>query len=254
MRKPLIAANWKMHKTRAEAHDFCQKLTLLTQESRADILICPSFTSLDIVAAFAKINNWGLGAQNCHFSEKGAFTGEISLGQLKDGGCTHVLVGHSERRQMFGDTDAVVQKKVSAVLEAGLIPVVCVGETMAQRKEGHTLAILKNQMLAAMEGLTDQLDLQKIVIAYEPIWAIGTGENASAADAEEAIKYLRVLAAEKWGFDSVESNLRILYGGSVKPENAAELGREADIDGALVGGASLEADSFAALVTEFSKG
>ena len=253
MRKPLIAANWKMHKNRGEAKEFCQQLQGAVATDKCDILLCPSYTSLETVEAFARQAGWGLGAQNCYFEAKGAFTGEVSLPQLVDLRCTHVVLGHSERRQIFAESDAVIAKKILAALEAGLTPVFCVGETLDERRQGLALQRLAEQFQAVAQELSADLDLNRFVIAYEPIWAIGTGETASAADAQEAIAHLRSLACAKWGSQRASDDLRILYGGSVKPDNARELGQQPDIDGALVGGASLDAAVFAALVAEYIK-
>lgn len=254
MRKPLIAANWKMHKNRGEAEEFCQQLKQSNIGEVCDVLICPSFTCLEAVGRFASQAGWGLGAQNCYYEPKGAFTGEVSIDQLTDMQCTHVIIGHSERRQIFAESDLVIDKKLQAAIAAGLVPVFCVGETLEERRQGRALERLQEQFSAGTINLSAELDLNKFVIAYEPIWAIGTGETASAQDAQEAIAHLRSLAALKWGQEKTDASLRILYGGSVKPDNAQELGQQEDIDGALVGGASLEAGSFAKLIEEFAKG
>ena len=244
MRKPLIAANWKMHKTHHGAEEFVKSfLQMLSQDQGVEVLICPSFTSLESLGRGIGGSKIKLGAQNMHWEEKGAFTGEVSPEMLMKIGCSYVILGHSERRQIFGETDAAVNKKIRAAFNFGLIPLVCVGETLEEREAGHTKEKVKKQVEAALEGL-EVKQVEKMVVAYEPIWAIGTGKTASAGDAQEVISYIREFMLEKSG---AADKVRILYGGSVKSGNIAELMAQPDIDGALVGGASLEADSFAAI-------
>jgi triosephosphate isomerase len=246
-RKALIAANWKMYKTPAEAKAFVEAfLPLVAGHYRDEIALFPSPVLLPTVIAAAKGSNVVIGAQNIHFAPEGAFTGETSIGQLKAVGGTHTLIGHSERRQYFAETDEIVNKKLHAALENGLVPVVCVGEVLADREAGKTADVLKKQISGALVGITAEA-AKPIVIAYEPVWAIGTGKTATPEMAEEAHKIIRAEVAKLLGAE-VAANVRILYGGSVKPANAKELIGQEDIDGALVGGASLKPDSFSAIV------
>lgn len=247
MRKPIIAGNWKMHKTTGEGVTLVQEIHALTKTvTDVDIVVCPPFTALAAVAAALKGTNIGLGAQNMHWEEKGAFTGEIAPGMLKDLGCTHVIIGHSERRQYFAETDQTVNKKTKAALSAGLTPIVCVGETLAEREANDTEKVVETQVKGGLDGLTAE-QVANLIIAYEPVWAIGTGRTASADDANAVCAFIRCTVAAMFGQKAAES-LRIQYGGSVKPDNVAELMAKPDIDGALVGGASLEAGSFSKLV------
>jgi triosephosphate isomerase (TIM) len=247
MRKPIIAGNWKMHKTAGEGATLVQELNALTNAvNDVEIVVCPPFTALTAIAAVTAGTNIGLGAQNMHWEDKGAFTGEIAPGMLKDIGCTHVIIGHSERRQYFAETDQTVNNKLKAALKAGLKPIMCVGETLVDRESNATERVVGVQVKGGLEGLSaDQV--AGLVIAYEPIWAIGTGRTASADDANTVCAFIRRTVAEMFGKDSADS-VRIQYGGSVKPDNVAELMAKPDIDGALVGGASLEAESFSKLV------
>jgi triosephosphate isomerase len=246
-RKALIAANWKMFKTPAEAKAFVDAfLPLVAGHSRDEIALFPSPVLLPTVIEAAKGSNVLIGAQNIHFAPEGAFTGETSIGQLKAVGGTHTLIGHSERRQYFAETDEIVNKKLHAALENGIVPVVCVGEVLADREAGKTGDVLKKQIDGALVGITAAI-AGPIVIAYEPVWAIGTGKTATPEMAVEAHKIIRAEVAKLLGTD-VAAAVRILYGGSVKPANAKELIGQEEIDGALVGGASLKADSFAAIV------
>ena len=247
MRKPVIAGNWKMHKTAREGVKLVQELHALTKEvTDVEIVVCPPFTALSAAAEAVAGTNIGLGAQNMHWEEKGAFTGEIAPGMLKDTGCTHVIIGHSERRQYFAETDATVNKKVKAALTAGLIPIVCVGETLAEREANATEKVVGVQVKGGLDGLTAG-QVAGLVIAYEPVWAIGTGRTASAEDANAVCAFIRRTIAGMFGETAADS-VRIQYGGSVKPDNVAELMAKPDIDGALVGGASLEAPTFSKLV------
>lgn len=247
MRKPIIAGNWKMHKTAGEGVILVQELNALTNAvNDVEIVVCPPFTALTAIAAAVARTNIGLGAQNMHWEEKGAFTGEIAPGMLKDIGCTHVIIGHSERRQYFAETDQTVNNKLKAALKAGLKPIMCVGEALVDREANATERVVGAQVKGGLEGLSAQ-QVAGLVIAYEPIWAIGTGRTASAEDANAVCAFIRRTVAEMFGQASAES-IRIQYGGSVKPDNVAELMAKPDIDGALVGGASLEAESFSKLV------
>jgi len=246
-RKALIAANWKMYKTPAEAQAFVDAfLPLVAGHDRDEIALFPSVTSLATVVAGAAGSNVSVGLQNMHFAEEGAYTGETSAAMLKAVGATHTLIGHSERRQYFAETDEVVNKKLHTALKHGIVPVVCIGEVLAEREAGKTADVLKTQIAGALVGITAEA-AAPIVIAYEPVWAIGTGKTATPEMAVEAHKIVRAEVAKILGAD-VAAAIRILYGGSVKPDNATALLGEEEIDGALVGGASLKADSFAAIV------
>ena len=246
-RKALIAANWKMYKTPAEAQAFVDAfLPLVAGHDRDEIALFPSVTSLATVVAAAAGSNVSVGLQNMHFAEEGAYTGETSAAMLKAVGATHTLIGHSERRQYFAETDEVVNKKLHTALKHGIVPVVCIGEVLAEREAGKTADVLKTQITGALVGITAEA-AAPIVIAYEPVWAIGTGKTATPEMAVEAHKIVRAEVAKILGAE-VAAAIRILYGGSVKPDNATALLGEEEIDGALVGGASLKADSFAAIV------
>jgi triosephosphate isomerase len=242
-RIPLVAGNWKLHKTVAESVALAQALrTELDGLAGVEVAIAPVATSLHPVAAALAGSTIALSGQNTHWETKGAFTGELSPHLLVDVGCRYVIVGHSERRQYFGETDEGVRKKVRAAQAAGLIPIVCIGETLQQREEGATLGVVLGQLDAALAGN----DPSALVIAYEPVWAIGTGRTASPSDAQEVHAALRGRLRSSFG--AVADGIRILYGGSVKPDNAADLARQPDIDGSLVGGASLEASTFVPIV------
>ncbi len=246
-RRPIIAGNWKMHKTIAEALALVQEI----KEAAAgcdgvEVVVCPPFTALAPVVEALKGTEIEVGAQNTHWEDKGAYTGEISPVMLRDAGCRYVIVGHSERRQYFGETDENVNRKVKAVLAQGLTPIMCVGETLAEREAGVTQKVVQTQTGAGLAGLTQE-QAAGIVIAYEPVWAIGTGKTASDEDAQQVISFIRDVAAGLYGNDAAR-RVRIQYGGSVKPENAAGLMAKPDIDGALVGGASLEAASFTGII------
>jgi triosephosphate isomerase len=247
LRKPIIAGNWKMHKTIPEAAQLVSELkTLVSPEGSAEIVLCPPFTALAPVAALLGGTGWGLGAQDLFWEQNGAFTGEVSPGMLSDAGCTHVLIGHSERRQFFGETDETVRKKVQAALGAGLVPIVCVGESLAQREAGETEALVSRQVREALAGL-ETPQLAGLILAYEPIWAIGTGRNATGGDANAVCAAIRRTVADLGGGAAAEA-VRIQYGGSVKADNIEEFLGQPDIDGALVGGASLSASSFARII------
>lgn len=247
-RRPLIAGNWKMYKNCEEAADTAKTLLALLPDPppAVDVMIAPAFTALGAVAAVINGSNITLGAQNLYWEKEGAFTGEISPGMLVSCGCRSVIIGHSERRHLFGETNEDVNRKVKAAVAHSLTPILCVGETEAQREEKKTFSVLDKQVEKGLEGLSPS-ELKALVIAYEPVWAIGTGKTASVDQAQEAHAYLRGLIEKKLGNDLAKST-RILYGGSVKPNNVAGLMAMVDVDGALVGGASLQADSFKDLV------
>jgi triosephosphate isomerase len=247
LRRPVIAGNWKMFKTQGETRAFFEALKPLVAESRhCEIVIAPPFTSLVAAAQSAEGCAATIAAQDVHWEPQGAFTGAISTKMLVDAGCRGVIVGHSERRQFFGETDETVHKKTKAALEAGLTPIVCVGETLGEREGNLTHAVLERQFKGGLGALTGA-EFSRILLAYEPVWAIGTGRTATPEMAADAHKYLRQLAAGQFTPERA-SALRILYGGSVKPDNIKGLMAQVEIDGALVGGASLDAQSFAAIV------
>jgi len=242
-RTPFIAGNWKMYKTNAEAVETAGRLVeLVADTSEVDIMIAPVFTAIDPVSKVVKGSRVGLGAQNLYWEKEGAYTGEISADMLVSAGCQYVIIGHSERRQYFGETDETVNKKISAAITADLVPVFCVGESEAERESGNTFSVLDKQV---KDGLKDKFveDLGSLVIAYEPVWAIGTGKTATNDQAQDAHKYIRSLIDGVFG-TALADSVRILYGGSFKPANVTELMAMPDIDGALVGGASLDAESF----------
>ena len=247
-RKPVIAGNWKMFKLLGEAVDTALALKpLVANASHCEVVIAPVFTALKTIADRLEGSNIGVAAQDCGIqNDFGAHTGEVAPVMLKDAGCSHVIIGHSERRQFYGETDQSVNWKLMAALAAGLTPIVCVGEQLSERELGNAQVIVKTQLAGGLQGLTVN-DLSLIIIAYEPVWAIGTGKTATPEQAQEMHGYIREVIAEAHAADAAES-LRILYGGSVKPDNIAELMAQPDVDGALVGGASLEAESFAKIV------
>lgn len=247
-RRPLIAGNWKMHKNLSEAVSFASALKeQLEDEGReVEVAVCPPFTALAGVSGVLKESSIGLGAQNVFWEEKGAFTGEISPPMLADLGCRYVIVGHSERRQYFGETDATVNRKAKAALRWDLVPIICVGETLDERERGEAHGVVERQLRAGLEGFLPH-QAAGLVIAYEPVWAIGTGVNASPRDAQEMIAFIRHTTGEMYGGQAAEK-VRILYGGSVSPANASPILAEPDIDGALVGGASLDLASFLAII------
>jgi len=247
MRKALIAGNWKMNKTDPEAIELAKALvTEIGNYDSCDILLCPPFTSLKSVGDAIKGSRIRLGAQTLHWEKSGAFTGMVSADMLKSLGCTHVIIGHSEQRQFFGETDETVNKRTKAALANGLIPVVCVGEHLEQREAGKHEQIVKDQVLNGLKGLTID-EMKKVVIAYEPVWAIGTGKTASSQDADDMHACIRSTVEKTWNKE-VADGLVIQYGGSVKPETIDEQMGMPNIDGALVGGAALQADSFARIV------
>jgi triosephosphate isomerase len=247
MRKPLMAGNWKMYKTPAETHAFFEAFQpLVAGNSRCDIVICPPFA--DLHAAFKEANgsNVAIGAQNLHWGKEGAVTGEVSGHMLQAVGCQYVIIAHSERRQYFGESEADVVRKAEAALEFGLTPIICVGERLEERESGRMEDVLTEQFDGGIAPLTSE-QFAKVVIAYEPVWAIGTGKTATPQIAAHAHGFIRRRVAAKFGQDAANA-VRILYGGSVKPDNVKNLMAEEEIDGALVGGASLDAKSFAAIV------
>lgn len=247
MRKPLIAGNWKLFKTLAEASDLITKLKPLVEDLHGvEVVVAPVFTALSTVAAQTAGSQIKVAGQDCYWEEEGAYTGEVSPKLLKDAGCSHVIIGHSERRQLFGETDETVNRKTKAALAAGLTVLLCVGETLTQRDSGETFKVIEAQVRGGLAGLAAE-EAAQVVLAYEPVWAIGTGKTASDEQAQEVHAFIRGLVTRLYS-QGVGDTIRILYGGSVKPENVKGLMSQADIDGALVGGASLKADSFAAIV------
>jgi triosephosphate isomerase len=247
-RRMIIAGNWKMHKTVGESLALVRDLRGLLSivREKVEIAVAPPFTSLHPVAKALEDSNLKLAAQNCHWEPQGAFTGEVSAGMCKEVGCAYVIIGHSERRQFFGETDETVNKRVKAVLREGLRPIICIGETLAEREANRTFEVVQRQLRGGLAGFTAE-EAHHFVLAYEPVWAIGTGRNATSAQAQEAHAHIREQLNGLFGRE-VADGIRIQYGGSVKPENAAELLGQPDVDGALVGGASLKAADFAAIV------
>ncbi|MCL0063294.1 triose-phosphate isomerase [Peptococcaceae bacterium] len=247
MRKTVIAGNWKMNKTIKQAVEYIEELkSRVSDVDDVEIVVFPSFTALLEMCIATDKTNISIGAQNLHWEKSGAFTGEISAEMLREVGCGYVIIGHSERRQYFGETDESVNKKIKAALKHGLIPVVCVGETLPQREEGLTEQIVEAQVKRAVDGIA-QDDIAKLIVAYEPVWAIGTSKNASSDDAQQVIANIRDVLKSIAG-DKADS-IRILYGGSVKPDNIGGFIKEQDIDGALVGGASLNPLDFSEIIT-----
>ena len=252
MRRPFIAGNWKMNLDRAAAVDLAKGLAAATADiADIEIAVCPPSIYLEAVAAAVKGSRVGLGGQDMYFESKGAYTGEISAAMLLDIGCQYVILGHSERRHIFGETDESVNKKTKVALEAGLIPMVCVGETLPQRENGETLDVIHGQFNGSLAGLSDE-QMKKVVIAYEPVWAIGTGKTATPQQAEEVHLDLRKIMESCYNSEVAES-VRIQYGGSVKPDNAAELLGQPNLDGALVGGASLKVEMFVGIIEGYKK-
>ncbi len=247
MRKKIIAGNWKMHKTPAEAVQLVNELKVKTVNiENVDMIVCPPYLAIPAVQAVLKETPIRVGAQNLFWENEGAYTGEISAPMLVDAGCTYVIIGHSERRQYFHETDETINRKIKKALEFRLKPIFCIGETLEQREAGQTFTVLKTQLDGGLQDI-DASAMQNIIIAYEPVWAIGTGRNATPEQAQEAHQFIRSTLAEKFG-RPIADELRIQYGGSVKPENAEALLSQPDVDGALVGGASLKADSFAKII------
>ena len=246
MRKPIIAGNWKMNKTPAEAVELVKGLIPLVKDAKCDVVVCPTAVCLPAVAEVIKGTNIKLGAQNVHFAEKGAYTGELSADMLKAVGCEYVIVGHSERRQYFGETDKTVNLRATAAVKAGLTAIICVGEMKDERVDGYTDIIVTYQTQMALKGLTAE-ELDHVVIAYEPVWAIGTGLTATDEQANETIGVIRKAIADVYG-DDVAQKVRIQYGGSMKGSNVKGLMAQPEIDGGLIGGASLKAEDFAQVV------
>lgn len=247
MRRPIIAGNWKMHKTVERSINLTGELVeLLSDVKNVEIVVCPPFTALDAVLDIAAGTKIDVGAQNMHWEMEGAFTGEVSPLMLKQMGCKYVIIGHSERREYFAETNENVNRKVISAFNYSLIPIMCVGEKLEHREQGITNQVIEKQVREGLANI-EPSRIDNLVVAYEPVWAIGTGKTASNEDAQQVISFIRQTIASMYGAELAEK-IRILYGGSVKPENISELMKEKDIDGALVGGASLEAKSFAEIV------
>ena len=248
MRKTVIAGNWKMNNDLKESEKLIVELKKLLQNEKpnCDVIVCPPFTSLSESSKLVSGSIIKLGAQNMHFEESGAYTGEVSASMLKSVGCEYVILGHSERRTIFGETDEVINKKIKKALSAGLKPIFCVGELLEEREKGTTNDVVKRQVLKGLDGISAD-DMKNIIIAYEPVWAIGTGKTASPAQAQAVHEFIRDLIEIDYSLE-VANDLVIQYGGSVKPDNAKELLSQKDIDGALVGGACLKADSFMGII------
>ena len=252
MRKPIIAGNWKMYKDINEAIELTAAIKRGAFEvENVETVICPPYTNLSEVGEMLVESNVGVGAQNCHWEKEGAYTGEISVSMIKSVGCSYVIIGHSERRKYFGETDQTVNKKVASAIDGGLIPIMCVGETLDEREAGKTMEVVKQQVLGGLEGFEEGY-LEKLILAYEPVWAIGTGKTATPDQAEEVHGVIRSLLSERFSPAFAESR-RILYGGSVNPGNVKELMSEKDIDGGLIGGASLKSDSFVEMIKTTSQ-
>jgi triosephosphate isomerase len=248
-RKVIIAGNWKMNKNASEGRALVEAIKAETANmTDVEIVVCPPFTTLGAVVEAAAGSNIGVGAQNIHWAENGAFTGEISADMLKTSGVKYVIIGHSERRQYFGETDETVNKRLGAALAAGLIPIVCIGELLEEREAGKTEEVLSTQIRGGLANVSAE-DAAKIVIAYEPVWAIGTGKTATPEMAQAAHAFIRAELAAMFGTETAEA-MRIQYGGSMKPANARELVAQKDIDGGLIGGAALDAESFLSLIRE----
>jgi triosephosphate isomerase len=247
MRKKVIAGNWKMNMDLHQSQKLVSGIINgLGKDNKAEVIVCPPFTSLSEVSNLLKGTQIRLGAQNMYFEESGAFTGEVSADMLKSAGCEYVILGHSERRVIFGESDELINKKIKTALEKGLKPIFCIGELLEQRESGETMRVVSAQIEKGLEGITTE-QIKNIIIAYEPVWAIGTGKTATPEQAQEVHYFIRELAVKKFSTSTAE-NLIIQYGGSVKPENAGELLAQKDIDGALVGGACLKADSFLSII------
>jgi triosephosphate isomerase len=247
MRQPLIAGNWKMNNNDAESVELVSKLReMISGVKEVEVVVAPPYTALGSVAEAIKDSNISLSAQNMFWEETGAFTGEISPSMLKDIGCQYTIIGHSERRQYFGETNETVNKRLKAALKASLIPIVCIGETLEEREAAKTLAVIEQQLREGINGLSSD-EMEQVVIAYEPVWAIGTGKTATQQQAQEVHHFIRKVIDQIFG-GGVAEETRILYGGSVNPDNIDQLMAQKDIDGALVGGASLQADSFTRIV------
>jgi len=249
-RTPIIAGNWKMHKTRAETRNLVRELVggLQNRSAACEVIVAPPFVSIIDAIEEGKGAPISVSAQNMHWEDHGAFTGEISAPMLKEAGCTHVIIGHSERRQFFGETDATVNLKIEAAMRTGLIPIFCLGESLTEREAGSTFEVVKTQLTLGLDGITIS-NASRFVVAYEPVWAIGTGRTATPEQAQEVHEFLRVELGSIIGKDCA-SDVRILYGGSVKPDNTRSLMNCQDIDGCLVGGASLKSEDFLGIIKE----
>ncbi len=248
MRKKVIAGNWKMNNDISETRNLISEILkkLKNKNVNCDIIACPTFTSLSEAYSLTKGTKVKLGAQNMYFEESGAFTGEISAKMLKSTGCEYVILGHSERRAIFSESNELINKKIKKALSVGLKPIFCVGETLEERKKGTTKEVVRNQVIQGLENVSED-EMKEIIVAYEPVWAIGTGVNATPDQAQEVHEFIRGLIKEKYS-TKIAENLIIQYGGSVKPDNSKELMSQKDVDGALVGGASLKADSFLGII------
>lgn len=253
LRKPLIAGNWKMNKTPSEAVALVEEIkAVIGRQTEAAVVLCTPFTALERVAKLLEGTTLQLGAQNMHPEANGAFTGEVSSSMLRELFVTHVILGHSERRTLFGEKDAFINKKVLAAIAGSLRPILCIGETLEEREQGQTLSIVGTQLTAGLAGVTAD-KMESVIVAYEPVWAIGTGKTATSAQAQEVHAFIRAELIKLFG-KPVAEKVRILYGGSMKPANAGELLAQPDIDGGLIGGAALEAKSFCELVEAARKG
>lgn len=252
MTLPLVVGNWKMHGSQAECTELARRIarTIAKYAEQVQIALAPPFTALGVVKYTLRKTSIGVAAQNCHWSERGAFTGEVSAAMLRDIGCDFVILGHSERRHIFNESDALIAQKVGAVLSHGMRPIVCVGETLSDRQSGQTFSVIMRQLRIALKGLGKDA-IKNLEIAYEPVWAIGTGQNATPAQVSQVHKRIRQSLVKTAG-SSLGSAVRILYGGSVNPENAAELAQTPEVGGFLVGGASLKADSFLPIIRSFA--
>lgn len=246
MRKPIIAGNWKMNNTKAQAEALIKELIPLVKDAQAEVVICVPYTAIETAAVLTKGTNIKVGAENVAWADKGAFTGEISAEMLKEVGAQYVIIGHSERRQYFGETDESVNKRTVQALKHGFVPIVCVGETLEEREGNETQNVCKRQIVGAFAEIS-AADAEKIVVAYEPVWAIGTGKTATSAQAQETIAYIRGVLQSLYGKEVAEK-VRIQYGGSMNPGNVKELMAQPDIDGGLIGGASLKAEDFSKVV------
>ena len=246
MRKPIIAGNWKMNMTPSQAKELVTDLIPLVKDAACDVVVCPPYVDIALVAELVKGTNIQVGAQNIHWAEKGAFTGEISAAMLKEAGAAYAIIGHSERRQYFGETDETVNSRTKAALAAGIVPIICVGESLEQREKGETDAVVSGQVKADLADIPGEA-VAGLVIAYEPIWAIGTGKTATDEQANETIGLIRETIASLYG-QAVADQVRIQYGGSMNPKNVKGLMAQAQIDGGLIGGASLKAPDFAQVV------
>ncbi|MBE0551467.1 MAG: triose-phosphate isomerase [Ignavibacterium sp.] len=248
MRKNVIAGNWKMNNDLKESEKLIVELKnlLKNEKPNCDVIVCPPFTSLSEASKLVSGSSIKLGAQNMHFEDSGAFTGEVSASMLKSVGCEYVILGHSERRHIFGESNEVINKKIKKALSAGLKPIFCIGELLEERENGSTNEVVKSQILKGLKGISAD-DMKNVIVAYEPVWAIGTGKTASPAQAQEVHEFIRDLIEIDYSLE-VANDLVIQYGGSVKPDNAKELLSQKDIDGALVGGACLKADSFLGII------